>query len=114
MTSLLLRSCCARAVLCCAAQRDKRKSLSWRCEEELFRQEIENADDVRLSVRLFADCVRDKRKFCADVEPGAGLCGGPSAAPSQGVSETWACARMRPHLRRCGCWGVFGPQARPR
>ena len=43
-------------------QRDKRMQLSWSCEEQLFRQEIENADDVRLSVRLFSKCMADKRK----------------------------------------------------
>ena len=50
--------------------RDKRMSLTWACEEQLFRQEMENADDLRLSVRLFAKCLPDKRKFCKDVEPG--------------------------------------------
>lgn len=40
--------------------------LSWACEEQLFRQEMENADDVRLSVRLFSKCLPDKKKvrFC--------------------------------------------------
>ena len=36
--------------------------LSWACEEQLFRQEMENADDIRLSVRLFNKCMPDKRK----------------------------------------------------
>jgi hypothetical protein len=43
-------------------QRDKRMQLSWACEEQLFRQEMENADDIRLSVRLFSKCLPDKRK----------------------------------------------------
>ena len=43
-------------------QRDKRMQLTWACEEQLFRQEMENADDVRLSVRLFAKCLPDKRR----------------------------------------------------
>lgn len=47
--------------------------LSWGCEEQLFRQELENADDIRLSVRLNLQCIREKRKFCADVEPGESL-----------------------------------------
>ncbi|KAG1660746.1 hypothetical protein FOA52_010620 [Chlamydomonas sp. UWO 241] len=51
--------------------RDKRLQLSWSCEEQLFRQEMENADDIRLSVRLFSNCLPDKRQFCKDVEPGA-------------------------------------------
>ncbi|MEW5299471.1 MAG: hypothetical protein WDW36_002486 [Sanguina aurantia] len=53
-----------------ACLRDKRMQLSWACEEQLFRQEMENADDVRLSVRLFSKCLPDKKKFCADIEPG--------------------------------------------
>lgn len=44
--------------------------LAWACEEQLFRQELENADDIRLSVRLYTRCIREKRKFCGDVEPG--------------------------------------------
>eukprot|EP00197_Chlamydomonas_leiostraca_P010927 CAMPEP_0202884756 /NCGR_PEP_ID=MMETSP1391-20130828/41312_1 /ASSEMBLY_ACC=CAM_ASM_000867 /TAXON_ID=1034604 /ORGANISM="Chlamydomonas leiostraca, Strain SAG 11-49" /LENGTH=982 /DNA_ID=CAMNT_0049567983 /DNA_START=167 /DNA_END=3115 /DNA_ORIENTATION=+ len=54
-----------------ACLRDKRMQLSWACEEQLFRQEMENADDIRLSVRLYSRCMPDKRKFCKDVEPGS-------------------------------------------
>lgn len=36
--------------------------LTWACEEQLFRQEMENADDIRLSVRLFSKCLPDKKK----------------------------------------------------
>ena len=54
-------------------QRDKRLKLSWACEEQLFRQEMENADDVRLSVRLFARCMPDKRKVrCTRAGAGGG------------------------------------------
>ncbi|KXZ55868.1 hypothetical protein GPECTOR_2g1419 [Gonium pectorale] len=53
-----------------ACLRDKRMQLSWGCEEQLFRQELEDADDVRLSVRLYTRCIKEKRKFCAEVEPG--------------------------------------------
>ncbi|KAK9821811.1 hypothetical protein WJX81_008502 [Elliptochloris bilobata] len=48
----------------------KRALLSWDCQEQLFRQEVENADDMRLSVRLFRSCLNDKKKFCAEVQPG--------------------------------------------
>lgn len=34
-------------------QREHRAQLSWDCQEELFRQEVENADDIRLSMKLF-------------------------------------------------------------
>lgn len=44
--------------------------LSWACEEQLFRQETENSDDIRLSVRLFSKCMREKRRYCREVEPG--------------------------------------------
>uniref|UniRef100_A0A061QLM5 Golgi apparatus protein 1 n=1 Tax=Tetraselmis sp. GSL018 TaxID=582737 RepID=A0A061QLM5_9CHLO len=50
--------------------RSKRAKLSWDCQEELFRQEVENADDIRLSVTLFKKCLADKKKFCSDVKPG--------------------------------------------
>ena len=36
--------------------------LSWDCQEQLFRQQMENADDLRLSVRLFRKCLPDKKK----------------------------------------------------
>ena len=42
--------------------REHRALLSWDCQEELFRQEVENADDLRLSVRLFKSCIGDKKK----------------------------------------------------
>jgi len=50
--------------------REKRNQLSWDCQEELFRQEVENADDIRLSVKLFRACLSDKKKFCGNVKPG--------------------------------------------
>ncbi|KAK9816541.1 hypothetical protein WJX72_001742 [[Myrmecia] bisecta] len=50
--------------------RDKRPQLSWECQEALFRQEVENADDTRLSIRLMNKCMVDKQAFCADVKPG--------------------------------------------
>ncbi len=33
-------------------------------------QEVENADDLRLSQRLFKKCMGDKKKFCADIKFG--------------------------------------------
>ncbi len=54
--------------------------LSWLCEEHLYRQEVEDADDIRLSVRLFAKCLPDKKRFCADSMPGnAQACDGACA-----------------------------------
>ncbi len=54
--------------------RDKAVSVSWECQEELFRQEVENADDLRLSQRLFKKCMGDKRKFCSDIKFGVLHC----------------------------------------
>jgi len=50
--------------------RDKAVSVSWECQEELFRQEVENADDLRLSQRLFKKCMGDKKRFCSDIKFG--------------------------------------------
>ena len=36
---------------------EHRPLLSWDCQEQLFRQEVENAEDLRLSVRLFRACL---------------------------------------------------------
>ena len=44
--------------------------MSWECKEDLFRQEVENADDVRLSVVLLRMCMREKQAFCADIPAG--------------------------------------------
>jgi Cysteine rich repeat len=46
--------------------------LEWDCQAELFKIDVEDADDIRLSVRLFRTCLTDKRKFCPDVAPGNG------------------------------------------
>lgn len=51
-------------------QRDNSLQLSWHCEEQLYRQEVASADDLRLSVRLRTKCASDKRKFCSSVKPG--------------------------------------------
>lgn len=39
-----------------------RNAISWECQEQLFRQEVENAEDLRLSIRLFKACLADKKK----------------------------------------------------
>jgi len=54
-----------------ACLRENSLQLSWECEEQLFRQEMEDADDLRLSVRLRSRCMDEKRRFCKDVAPGA-------------------------------------------
>ena len=47
-----------------------RQHVSWECQTQLYRNEKESGDDIRLSVRLFQKCNRDFQKFCSDVEPG--------------------------------------------
>lgn len=50
--------------------RERRSGLSYDCQAELFRQDQEDSEDLRLSVRLFHKCLNDKIKFCGDVPPG--------------------------------------------
>lgn len=59
--------------------------LTWACEEQLFRQEMENADDIRLSVRLFSKCLPDKKK----VRQGGGGAGGWNGDVSALLMEGW-------------------------
>ena len=47
-----------------ACLRAKRPQLSWDCQEELFRKEVEDADDLRLNPTLLRLCSKDKKKFC--------------------------------------------------
>lgn len=55
---------------CSSLQRQNRAQLSWECAEEVFRQQLEADDDIRLNIRLFQKCLGDKKRFCADVQPG--------------------------------------------
>jgi hypothetical protein len=52
---------------------ETRLQLSWDCDEQLFRKELEDSDDMRLSIRLFNKCLGDKKQFCSDVPPGHAL-----------------------------------------
>ncbi|GLI60743.1 hypothetical protein VaNZ11_002971 [Volvox africanus] len=52
----------------CLAQH--RIQVSWECQNQMFRNEKETSDDIRLSTRLFRKCLTDQQKFCSDVEPG--------------------------------------------
>ena len=44
--------------------------VTWECQNELFRQEVEGADDIRLNAPLISKCMGDKKKFCDDIAPG--------------------------------------------
>ncbi|OAE35399.1 hypothetical protein AXG93_2587s1140 [Marchantia polymorpha subsp. ruderalis] len=50
--------------------RARASKVTYACRAELFRQEQENAGDLRLNVQLYKACEDDKKKFCADVRPG--------------------------------------------
>lgn len=52
-------------------QRDKLTELSSDCALELFRQEVENSDDIRLSLRLYKACQADQQRFCEHIAYGA-------------------------------------------
>jgi hypothetical protein len=43
--------------------------LDWDCQAQLFRVDVQNADDIRLNAGLFNRCLADKRRFCRDVPP---------------------------------------------
>ena len=74
--------------------------LTWECQNELFRQEVEGADDIRLNAPLVSKCMSDKRTFCNDVAPGVTqtgttlahgcLCARP-LLPVE-VYKTWCCS----------------------
>jgi golgi apparatus protein 1 len=62
---------CTLSALHLLVQRDKVSELSWDCHEELFRQQVEDADDIRMSVRLFKACRADQKLYCSKVEYGS-------------------------------------------
>jgi Golgi apparatus protein 1 len=55
----------------CWLQREQWALVSFDCQEELFRQDVQNADDIRLSIVLLRTCMADKQQFCAHVPYGA-------------------------------------------
>jgi hypothetical protein len=66
-------------------QRQQRLKLSnWDCEYQLFRKELEDADDLRLSVRMFHACLADKKQFCDDVPAGGNSGCGTSVRSERG------------------------------
>jgi hypothetical protein len=50
-----------------AKHKDK---LNPECGQEVFRQQLEADDDIRLNIPLFQKCLADKKQFCPDVQPG--------------------------------------------
>ena len=56
---------------CPGPQREQPGMVSFECNEELHRQEVQNAGDIRLSIILLRTCMADKQQFCAHVPYGA-------------------------------------------
>jgi Golgi apparatus protein 1 len=56
--------------VCLYVQRQHAGVVSFDCKQELFRQDVENAGDVRLSVQLMRLCAGEMKVFCAQAEPG--------------------------------------------
>lgn len=52
-------------------QRDNQTLLTPDCSLELFRQEVENSDDLRLSLRLYKACQADQQRYCEQIPYGA-------------------------------------------
>ena len=84
-------------------QRAKIGQTSWDCQEELFRQNVENADDVRLNYRLLRKCQGDKQKFCKDIRPGGCRCHRPALATQAWAA--WAAATL------ASCLACMAPAA---
>lgn len=49
---------------------EKMKELSSDCQREIFRRDVEDAEDVRFNKVLTEACAADKVRFCTSVEPG--------------------------------------------
>jgi len=52
-------------------QRENRHDLQWECQEDLFRQDVQNADDIRFDISLLRTCMADKLQFCGHIQYGA-------------------------------------------
>ena len=68
-------------------QRSQDGLVSFECLSELFRQEVEDANDIRLSIVLLRECMGEKEDFCENVVPGA--CRPPLGL--QSGLHTWGC-----------------------
>ena len=55
-----------------ASRREHDEEVSDMCKDELFRVELEAADDMRTDAELNKYCQEDAKTFCAEVEPGDG------------------------------------------
>lgn len=73
------------------AQRQQRHKLSPDCDQQLFRNESEDAGDIRLSVRLFRACLPDKKQLCGEVAPGQAMAMACLEEHREALSEACRC-----------------------
>jgi len=59
-----------RTQACLMSMRGQPGLVHFECLEELFRQEVEDANDIRLSIVLLRVCMGEKQAFCQHVVPG--------------------------------------------
>lgn len=53
-----------------ACLRENQSLLQWDCKTEVFRQEVENAGDIRLNIVLLRSCSEEQQTFCNFPEAG--------------------------------------------
>lgn len=69
-TKLVIILLVSKDVVLVPMQLKEQAHLTWECQNELFRQEVEGADDIRLNAPLISKCMGDKKMFCDDIAPG--------------------------------------------
>ena len=52
--------------------RDEKENLSAQCKDEIFKTQLEGAQDYRTDADLHLACESDSKKICKDVKPGEG------------------------------------------
>lgn len=52
--------------------RDEKDNLSDKCKDEIFKTQLEGAQDYRTDADLHLACEPDAKKICKDVKPGEG------------------------------------------
>ena len=52
--------------------RDEKENLSAKCKDEIFKTQLEGAQDYRTDADLHLACESDAKKICKDVKPGEG------------------------------------------
>jgi hypothetical protein len=87
--------------------RSHRTNLTWECQEQVFRKEVEDADDIRLSTHLFRNCLADKKK----VRKCAG-CQGPLRSQGRALAFHGAVSRVVPVRTDADLTSIVGQPSR--